>query len=229
MDNDNQANVLKIHFESKDSLPITADLYEIDNPKGTILLCHRSHFNRGEYEEVAPKLNELGFSCLAIDQRSGMNVYGFVNEASTLAKQKGLPTGYLDAKQDIEASVDYLYKKTHKKPIVLVGSSYSAALALLIGKSTNKVKAIAAFSPGEYLKGLDVAELIKGLTKPTYVTSAKKEIAEVSKIIRSIDAKYVTHFKPQAEGAHGSKALWSSVDGNEGYWESFNQFLLDQS
>lgn len=215
----------KIQFTSIDGLLITSDLYTVDNPKGFILLCHRSHFNRGEYKEIAPKLTALGFSCMAIDQRSGMNVLGVKNETSSLAKQKGLPTGFLDAKQDIEAAIDYLYEFDHKKPIILVGSSYSASLALLIACNNNKVKAVAAFSPGEYLKGINLAESVKLLAKPIFITSAKKEVKEVSQVVRLVNPKYKTYFKPKVEGAHGSRVLWEATAGNENYWEAFRQFL----
>lgn len=215
-----------IHFKSRDDLPITADLYKVNKPKGFMLLCHRSHFNRGEYKGTAQKLMALGFSCMAIDQRSGMNVLGVKNETSTLAKQKGLPTGYLDARQDIEAAIDYLYKLNHKKPIILVGSSYSASLALLVACDNNKVKAVAAFSPGEYLKDVNLAESIKPLAKPIFVTSAKKEVKEASQAVRFVNSKYVTQFKPKADGAHGSRVLWEITPGNESYWKLFQQFLL---
>jgi hypothetical protein len=35
-----------------------------------------------------------------------MKVFGVIDETSALAKQKRLPTGYLDAKQDITTAVD---------------------------------------------------------------------------------------------------------------------------
>jgi len=60
----------KITFKSTDGLLMTADYYQVKAHKGIILLCHRSHCNRAEYRETAPKLNALGYSCLAIDQRS---------------------------------------------------------------------------------------------------------------------------------------------------------------
>jgi alpha-beta hydrolase superfamily lysophospholipase len=137
------------HFDSRDGLSITADYYPVNQPKGFILLCHRSHCNRGEYRETAPQLNALGFSCLAIDQRSGMKVFGVTNETSLRAKQKGLPTGYLDARQDIEAAIDYACSLNNAQPIILFGSSYSAALALLIATQSSKVKAVVTFSAGE--------------------------------------------------------------------------------
>lgn len=216
-----------VEFKSKDGLLITADLYAVKKPKGLVVLCHRSHFNRGEYRESAPRIAALGFTCLAIDQRSGMNVLGIRNETSSRAKDKGLPTGYLDARPDIEAAVDYLYRKG-RRPIILIGSSYSAALALLIANDNPKVKAVAVFSPGEYLKGLPVAESLKGWTKPVYITSAMKELTETIRLMRFVHAKHKTWFKPKVAGAHGARALWEATEGHQAYWTSLTNFLLGQ-
>lgn len=218
-----------VNFKSKDGLLITADYYKVDRPKGIILLCHRSHCNRGEYREAAPKFNKLGFSCLAIDQRSGMKVFGVVNETKMLAKEKGLPTGYLDAKQDIEAAVDYTFRLNKNRPIIILGSSYSASLALLISAKTDKIKAVIAFSPGEFLKGVNLAEKIRSLSKPTFLTSAKKEIYDVKSVGRFINKKYLTQFKPQVEGFHGSKTLWESAKGYETFWQPLKEFLILQT
>jgi pimeloyl-ACP methyl ester carboxylesterase len=214
-----------VQFKSKDGLLITGDLYAIKKPKGFILLCHRSHCNRGEYRETAPKLNRLGFSCLAIDQRSGMRVFGVVNETSALAKQKGLPTGFLDAKQDIEVAVNYAYKLNKSQPIILLGSSYSASLALWISTDNQKVAAVVTFSPGEYLKGVSVAEEIKTLSKPVFATGSSKEIEAVAMTLRLIPRQHLSFFKPKVEGFHGSKTLWESVKGYETFWRALKQFL----
>jgi len=222
-----QNNFETLQFKSKDGLLITADFYSVDHPKGIILLCHRSHCNRGEYRETAPKLNKSGFSCLAIDQRSGMKVFGVINETSALAKQKGLSTGYLDAKQDIEAAVDYSYGLNSNQPIIILGSSYSASLALLIATETDKVKAVIAFSPGEFLKGVNLAGEIRSLIKPLFVTGARKEIDVVNDVLRYVNARNLTLFKPKVDGFHGSKTLWESVKGHETFWEPLKRFLSD--
>jgi len=215
----------KINFNSKDGLKITADLYEVDKPKGFILLCHRSHCNRAEYRETAPRLNELGYSCLAIDQRSGMKVFGENNETKDRAKAKGLPTGYLDAKPDIESAIDYAYELNNKYKIILFGSSYSASLALLVSTQTDKIKATIAYSPGEYLKGVNLVNEIKTLDKPTYVTSPKAEIKQVTDVIKNVNSKLLTHFIPTVDGFHGSKTLLKEVSGHERYWTSLEKFL----
>ena len=107
-----------------------------------------------------------------------------------------------------------------------MGSSYSAALALLISTETERVKAVIAFSPGEHLKGVKLVEEIKLLTKPIFVTGAKKEIDEVSEILRFVNSKNITLFIPKVDGFHGSKTLWESVKGHETFWEPLEQFLL---
>lgn len=217
--------IQQVEFSSLDGLKVTANYYPIVNPKGLILLCHRSHCNRGEYRETAPKFNALGFSCLAIDQRSGMDVFEVVNETATRAKANNLKTGYLDAKPDIQAAINYAYKLNGDKPIIILGSSYSAALALLVAVSNDKVKAVVVFSPGEYLTGLNVAEAIRELDKPIFATSAKKEIQTTTDILRYVDSKNVTQFKPSVDGFHGSKTLWEEAEGYETFWKPLEEFL----
>jgi alpha-beta hydrolase superfamily lysophospholipase len=154
-----------------------------------------------------------------------MTVFGVVNETSALAKKKGLPTGYLEARPDIEAAVDYAHKMNGKKPIVILGSSYSASLALLISAQSDRIKAVVAFSPGEFLKGTNVAQEIASLNKPIFVTSAKSEIEATTDIVRFVKGRYVTQFKPDVDGFHGSKTLWESVRGFETYWSALLKFL----
>lgn len=215
----------KIEFKSKDGLLITADFYPVTNHKGLVLLCHRSHCNRAEYRETAPKFNTLGYSCLAIDQRSGMKVFGESNETKDRAKAQKLPTGYLDAKQDVEAAIDYAFKLNNNKPIALLGSSYSAALSLLIAsESTQKIERIIVFSAGEHLKQTNLAESLSSIKIPIFATSAKKEIEETAAVLRKVESKYITQFKPNKEGFHGSKILWESVKGYDKIWEALEKF-----
>ncbi len=214
-----------VTFPSKDGLTITADLYQTVNHKGFVVLCHQAGYSRGEYLETARKLNELGFSCIAIDQRSGNSANNITNETAKLAKLRGLPTSYLDAQQDIEAAIDYTYELNDNQPVFLVGSSYSASLVLLISTNNDRVKAVASFSPGEYLTGVNLAMAIADINIPVFVTSSKGEIGQVAGVIENMKPEIVTHLKPAVEGIHGSRALWSSTDGNEIYWQAFTNFL----
>ncbi|MEL6537561.1 MAG: alpha/beta hydrolase [Bacteroidota bacterium] len=215
----------QVEFAAEDGLLITADYYEVPEHKGLILLCHRSHANRAEYRETAPKFNALGYSCLAIDQRSGMKVFGEVNETKNRAKAQKLPTGFLDAKVDVEAGVNHAFQLNGNQPILLLGSSYSAALALLVATENEKVKAAVVFSPGEYLKGVNVADQIAPLSKPVYATSPQSEITQTEDILKKVKPEWVTQHLPAEEGFHGSKILWESVKGYEAQWAALTQFL----
>ncbi len=210
-----------ITFLSKDSVLITADTYFLNDVEP-----HQAGFSRGEYIETAKKINKLGFSCMAIDQRSGKEVNGIINQTAIDADSKFMNVGYTGAKRDLEAAIDYLYELNGNEPIILVGSSYSASLALWLGSENKKIKAVAAFSPGEYLKNMNLADTIKQLQIPTFVTSSKREIIPVKKLMRFVKPKYITHFKPDVEGIHGSRAIWDSTEGHEAYWSAFKEFLL---
>ncbi len=216
----------KVQFKSQDGLLITADQYDVNNPKGMILLCHRSHCNRAEYRETAPKFNRLGYSCIAIDQRSGMKVFGEENETKSRAKAQKLPTGFLDVRPDIEAAIQFAFEQNGQQAIILLGSSYSASLALLIGKEKSEVKAIITFSPGEYLKGIDLASEITNLDKAVFATSAQSEIEQTLNVFSNVNPDFVTHHRPKDVGFHGSKILWESVKGYEQQWNALTSFLL---
>jgi len=214
-----------ITFPSKDNLPITADVYKVKGESISILLCHQAGFSRGEYKDTAIELTKLGYSVMAIDQRSGKTVNNINNQTAIAANKQKLGTTYLDAKQDIEAAVDYIYKQNGGEQILLVGSSYSSSLALLMGVNNAKIKAVAAFSPGEYLKGIDVNKSISNYKKPVFVTSSLSESAGVKTLVNQINPTYLTQFIPEVKGIHGSRVLWATTEGNETYWTSFKTFL----
>ncbi len=217
---------IKVEFKSIDGLLISADYYEVKNNKRAILLCHQAGYSRGEYIETAKRLNSLGYSCLAIDQRSGNEVNNVENETAIRAKTIGLSTSYLDAKQDIEAAIEYLYDINGNKPIILVGSSYSASLVLLIGKENEKVEAVAAFSPGEYLKGIKMNERLQDYKKPVFLTSSRSEIEQVENLNLVMTEGFRYFFKPPFPGVHGSKALWDSTEDSDKYWFAFEEFFI---
>ena len=118
-----------------------------------------------------------------------------------------------------------MYTENGNQPVIIVGSSYSASLVLLIGKDNPKIKAVASFSPGEYLRGVNLPEKVKGYAKSVFVTSSQKEITQIDRLDIEVMNGSLIHFKPFIEGIHGSRALWKSTEGNEKYWEAFEAFL----
>ena len=215
----------KIIFPSADGITISGDLYEIDSSAPVILLCHQARYSRGEYIETAKRLNKFGFNCLAIDQRSGKECNAVKNETAESAARNGKTGNYIDAKPDIIAAIDFLYNKYNRR-IILLGSSYSASLALIIAKENEKVYAAAVFSPGEYLGDANpVGKSIAGLDKPVYATSSMDESAAVTELMKDVESKLKVQFIPTSQGNHGSRALWASNGNNQEYWVTLMAFL----
>jgi len=218
----------EVKIESSDGIVLTGEYYKAANSeKPMILLFHQAGYSRGEYREIAPKLNDLGFSCLAIDQRSGNKVNGVSNLAFAQASKKGIKTDYVSAFPDLEASLNYALTTYKPNGVILLGSSYSSSLVFVLGsKNTDPVKGILSFSPGEYFefekqKIRDFASKVKC---PVFITSSRSEENSWKAIYNEIQSDK-TFYLPDFEGYHGAKALWSKNSGNEKYWSEVKKFL----
>lgn len=215
-----------VTFTAKDGLTIYATNYVISKDNPYILLFHQAGYSKGEYKEIAPKLLKMGYNCLAVDLRSGGDVNFSPNETAAQARKLNLPSEFLDAKQDIVAAIDYAYTKSNQ-PVILFGSSYSASLVLIVGKTNDKVKAIIAFSPGEYLKPeVNMASAVSQIKKPILAACSQREYIYVDEMLKSISPTYKTIFKPQDNpGAHGAKSLWNNCKASKEYWLALYLFF----
>jgi len=155
------ANVKEtITFPSLDGIKITADLYIQNSDKKTpfIVLFHRAGWSRGEYDEIALKLNDLGFNCMAVDLRSGGSVNGVQNLTKKDAVKNGKSTTYIDAMKDIRASLLFARKHFAKGKLIAWGSSYSASLVIkMVADDKKLADEVISFSPGEYFTKFDKA------------------------------------------------------------------------
>jgi alpha-beta hydrolase superfamily lysophospholipase len=218
-----------ITFESKDKIEITADLYMTENKKAPfILLFHQADSSRGEYLTIAPKLNELGFNCMAIDQRAGSSMKGVDNKtfASALALDKSI--SYEDSYFDLEAALHFVKEKIKPDKIIVWGSSYSALLVFPLAANFAKdIDGILAFSPGDYfyIDNKSIFDYSKNLNFPIFITSAQNENYAWQPIFDNLTSDKKVGFIPKLEGSHGSSTLWDSTPGNEEYWEAVQNFL----
>jgi alpha-beta hydrolase superfamily lysophospholipase len=221
----------KITFPSGDELRITADVYVIhENTAPFIVLFHRAGWSRGEYREIAPKLNELGFNCMAVDQRSGQEVNGVSNETVQRAEGAKKSTTYLDALQDVEAAINYSKEHYAKGKLIIWGSSYSASFVLKIaGDHPDWIDGVLAFAPGEYFSRFGKGDTFirasaKHIEAPVFITSARGEKDKWWSIYETISAPK-EYFLPESGGVHGSEALWKSTKENKAYWAATEKFL----
>ncbi|MEJ2051852.1 MAG: dienelactone hydrolase family protein [Calditrichota bacterium] len=221
-----------ISFPSADDLEISADLYlKYPHDAPFIILFHQAGYSRGEYRDIALKLNEIGFNALAVDLRSGNEVNNVVNETARQAAEKNLPTSYLDALPDMEAAIKYVKDKYASRQVIIWGSSYSAGLVLKIaGDNPGLVAGVIGFSPGEYFErsgksSTFIQESAKHIQIPVFITSAKNEKDRWWLIYQVIPGKKKSYFLPQSDGIHGSRALWDSTPNHEEYWTAVKKFL----
>ncbi len=149
-----------------DGLNINANIYDVDKDAPVIVLCHQASFNKHEYGGIIERLNDLGFSCIAIDQRSGGPITNKQSWTNIRARQQGLDIDYLDAEQDLVAAVEFA-TGLYKGKLILWGSSYSSTLALYDGMANNNVDAVVSFSPGDYfaLERQSLAEMLPNFKK----------------------------------------------------------------
>ncbi|MFC2151286.1 dienelactone hydrolase family protein [Bacteroidota bacterium] len=215
----------KVTFSAEDGLKITADLYEVNPSDPFIILFHQAGYSRGEYLQTANKIIKFGYNCLAVDLRSGGEVNYIQNHTALLAVQQGYSADYLSSKKDIEAAINWV-KERNDKPVILFGSSFSASLSLLVAKENPLVKAVVAFSPGEFFTpGLNIQTEIKNLEKPIFVASSQREFPYIDTLLSFVPSSNKTIFAPKSGGEHGSKSLWKSNPNNQEYWLALTMFF----
>ncbi len=219
----------QIQFPSEDGLQITGDYYKTDAKK-FIILFHQAGYSRGAYREIAPKLNTMGYSCLAIDQRSGKSVNDVPNLTFKAAQEKGLSTKYIDAYQDIKATIAYVKKNYQPEELIIWGSSYSSSLVLKHGgEFPDQVDGILAFSPGEYYEDKQyIQSTASDIQVPTFITSAANEQKAWQEIYDAIPEAYRNFFIPEVDGIHGSRALWGQFPFSGDYWKAVTDFLKNK-
>ena len=214
-----------VTFAAEDGVLVHGTYTDVPAAKALILLFHQAGSSKGEYATIAPLLASAGYASLAIDQRVGGTLFG-PNE--TAAAIKGTAS-YLDAKADLLAALDWA--KGKRLPIILWGSSYSAALVFIVAaEDPGMVSALLAFSPGEYLgPGASVRAAAAKLQVPIFVTTARDrgEVAAARTILAAAPARLKVQFIPAQGGVHGSSTLITSIDpaGAAAVWRAVFSFL----
>lgn len=218
--------VSNVTFKADDGITIYGRYYRAASPHALIVLFHQAHSSKDEYKTIAPRLVAAGYSALAIDQRSGGNLYGPNQTVAAL----GHSADYLDAKRDLEAAL--VFAQTQKLPIILWGSSYSASLTVVVASEhVNEIRGLAVFSPGEYFDQSPtmIRSAAAKITVPFFVTSSKdpEEIEAAKAILAASPSSLKVQYVPTTGGVHGASTLIASRDpaGAEDNWKAILGFL----
>lgn len=227
------AGAKDVTFSAADGVTIYGNLYETEAGKDApfILLFHQGGSNKSEYYPIAPRLNKLGFSCLAIDARSGSPRFGHPNET---AAGLGEEATMLGAYVDLEASLKYVREQGYTGPVTAWGSSYSAGLVFkLAADYPDDIIAVLSFSPppprvevmgGDAYAPDDWANAAKAAL---FVTWPPNELNDQRQaFFDSIDSDKKWLYAQQS-GVHGSSTLHEvrNPDGWEANWKEVTLFL----
>ncbi|WP_238542498.1 alpha/beta hydrolase [Sphingomonas sp. PAMC 26621] len=213
-----------VTLTATDGVRIDGDYRRATSPRALILLFHQAGSGKGEYATIAPRLAAAGYSSLAIDQRAGGPLFG----VNATAARLGRPADYPEAQRDLEAAL--AWGRAQGLPIILWGSSYSAALVFRVAAAHPQgVAAVLAFSPGEYLDDKQaVAHAAAAVRVPVFVTSADDagEIAAARAILAASPAALKRQYLPRA-GVHGSSTLIPAKNaaGAAANWAAVLDFL----
>ena len=207
---------------AKDKTRVYASFYRAlnNNPK-IALLFHQAGSNRMEYEPIISSFHIAGFDTLTVDQRSGGTMWGVDNAT---VKRLGASTEYADAYADLETALEYAVKRKYKT-ILVVGSSYSASLAIVLAsRNPDAVDGVAAFSPGEYFEDKNRIKIAASkLTMPLYVTGATNEKQRVEEVLVKAGDNDVTFYQP-INSVHGASTFREDKN-PEGYKANINNLM----
>ncbi|MBE0653909.1 MAG: dienelactone hydrolase family protein [Bacteroidales bacterium] len=214
-----------IEFYSSDSLLITADHYFSNKNNPYILLFHQENSSRGEFDSIADRFVKMKYNCLVVDLRNGDKFAYTENHTARRAKEKNFPTG-LTTEHDIIAAIDFAGNLTENK-IILLGSSWSASLCLKVASEDERIKAVMAFSPGEFLQPTyPLKKLFTRLQKPVYIAVSPQEYPYLRDAIDQMPEGSLSMITPPEKSvARGIPMLYSEHPGSDEYWLSVLIFI----
>ena len=222
----------EISFLAADSVRVVAHLYSggaDETGRPLIVAFHQAGSNgRGEYAPISDRLLAEGYDLLAVDQRSGGERFG--SENLTRAGI-GESSDYCAALPDLRAAVNVARELRPRAPLVIWGSSYSAALVLrLAAEAPPNVVAVLAFSPasGGPMAECRAEDVSDRIAMPVLATRPASEMEHESVSDQAALFQDQGHMVYVADpGTHGSSMLVAErVDGDvEGTWRVVLDFL----
>ncbi len=219
---------------SADGARLFGDLYRPAGPGAkTVVLFHQAGGDaRGEYAEIARRLQEEGFEVFAWDVRGGGDRFGEKNRTIEALEGKA-PEGYCPAYPDLEAALARAFEAGTGGPIYALGSSYSAALVVRLAAEHGQLLAgVAAFSPASgRMEECAVDEWLSQVEVPALAFRPAREMeVESAAAQKVLFSEHGTEVFIAEDAAHGASMLHPerSEGDVEPTWERLLAFLGDE-
>ncbi len=217
-----------VTLTAADGVKVFGTLWRVNRPNAPVILAfHQAGSSAGEYAPIAPRLVAAGYTVLAIDQRSGDGLYGPNRTAAAFGRE----AKYDEALPDLEAALAWSRDEAKGAPVVVVGSSYSAALVFVLAAAhPADIAAVVAFSPGEYLAmPHEVARAATNVAAAVWIDQASSadEIARSAAVLKAVPVSDKTQFVAKGKSVHGASTLRSDKNpsGAEAHWLALLAFL----
>ncbi len=153
-------NFEKVEFQTEDGVKIIGHFYQAKESKYAGILLHMMPAIKESYSELAKRLQDAGYSVLAIDFRghgeSINSVKGVLNYKNFTDKE------HQEYIYDVKAASEYLKKRGF--PIenqFLIGASIGANIALQFLSLNSEIKAVVLISPGLNYRGIKIEDFLK--------------------------------------------------------------------
>lgn len=218
-----------VTFKASDGTAVYGNVWRAADARAPMIVAfHQAGSSSAEYTPIAPRLAQSGFTVLAIDQRSGNGAFGGKNRT---AAARGRASSFEEALPDMEAALVWAKLNAQGAPVIVWGSSYSAALAfVLAAKHPVDVSGVVAFSPGEYFDDKHkVGKAAKKVRVPVFIDQASdaEEIAQSTEILRAVASPNKLQFISKGKSTHGSSTLRADTNaaGAELHWMEVMRFL----
>jgi len=223
------ASAETVQLAAADGVKVFGEVWRASGAKPPIILAfHQAGSSSAEYAPIAPRLAQAGFTVLAIDQRSGNGAFDGTNRT---AAELGRKATYEQALPDLEAALAWAKANSHGAPVVVWGSSYSAALVfLLAARHPGDVNGVVAFSPGEYLANKTaVRDAARKVDVPVYIDQASgaDEVGQSAAILEAVKSTDKQQLLSPSNSTHGSSTLRADTNpaGAEAHWTAVLKFL----
>lgn len=222
-----------VQFKAADGITVYGVYYAApSSSRPVVLLFHQAGSNHFEYTPIAPKLVAGGFSCLAIDQRWGGEMWKQTNETvKKLGHAETAADKITDLEADLEGALAWAHTQYPHRKFLLWGSSYSASLVFVVAaKHPDEVAGVLSFSPGEYFDEHPtmIEDAAMKVHAPVFITSENEpdRVEEATKIFNAVASRNKVHYKPQF-GVHGSSTLRTDRNpkGAAANWTAVTRFL----
>ncbi|MBI5367207.1 MAG: alpha/beta fold hydrolase [Planctomycetes bacterium] len=213
------AGAAVIRIATRDRWTLTGTLLTpaVAAPRGVVILLHMLNRTRADWNELAPALQAAGFAVLSIDLR------GHGQSLQVDGKERtwqGFAAADFEAmRADVAAAKSYAAERAGAagKPVILIGASIGANLALLDGADDAQVWAVALLSPGLDYKGLKTEEALGRYgDRPIFMAASADDesAAKSTDRLAELAAGELTLKRYQGAG-HGTQ-MFGKEDGQPG-------------